>query len=304
MEMIDKLRELNKKLDDPYFVKEFEEDFEKFLKERDMKVYHVETQEAYDELMSEFEEKGYKWLSGREPTEKNYWEQNKESSCVIILGKYIVFMNIEQSKKKYPNIPIIEYKAKGENMTEEEMKRYFLNESRDVSIAIENFVIDDSTTENTLSKAKSSAKKLIEKIDEYLESQKSKFEVRDYVTVFVDDRKKIAKIDALRGNKKEAHGLWYDKTKVNVKQDYWVLAEWNKFRPATPEEITEYEVALNFHKHGRKPFELKRGDIVYLKGYDKNIFLDSGNIYKKHNFIDGDVALVKTVEEVNEWLEK
>ena len=35
MEMIDKLRELNKKLDDPYFVKEFEEGFEKFLKERE-----------------------------------------------------------------------------------------------------------------------------------------------------------------------------------------------------------------------------------------------------------------------------
>ena len=34
MEMIDKLRELNKKLDDPYFIKEFEEGFEKFLKER------------------------------------------------------------------------------------------------------------------------------------------------------------------------------------------------------------------------------------------------------------------------------
>ena len=28
----------------------------------------------------------------------------------------------------------------------------------------------------------------------------------------------------------------------------------------------------------------------------------SGNIYKKHNFIDGDVVLVKTAEEVNEWL--
>ena len=59
---------------------------------------------------------------------------------------------------------------------------------------------------------------------------------------------------------------------------------------------------MTFLKHDRKPFEVKRGDVVYLKGYDKNIFLDSGNIYKKHNFIDGDVILVKTVEEVNEWL--
>ena len=34
MEAIDKLRELSKKLEDPYFIKEFEEGFEKFLKER------------------------------------------------------------------------------------------------------------------------------------------------------------------------------------------------------------------------------------------------------------------------------
>ena len=34
MEAIDKLRELSKKLEDPYFIKEFEEEFEKFLKEK------------------------------------------------------------------------------------------------------------------------------------------------------------------------------------------------------------------------------------------------------------------------------
>ena len=80
-------------------------------------------------------------------------------------------------------------------MTQEEMKRYFLNESRDVSIAIENFVIDDSTTENTLSKAKSSAKKLIEKIDEYLESQQPKFKVGDYAVELGKYITKIEKID-------------------------------------------------------------------------------------------------------------
>lgn len=80
------------------------------------------------------------------------------------------------------------------------------------------------------------------------------------------------------------------------------VCETGYLRHATPEEIKEYESALNFYKHGREPFEVKRGDVVYLRGYDKNIFLDSGNIYKKHNFVDGDVILVKTVEEVNEWL--
>ena len=74
-----------------------------------MKVYHVETQQDYDVLMIELEDKGYKWLSGYEPTEYNYWELEEKNTCIKILGKFITFMNIEQSKKQHPNIPIIEY---------------------------------------------------------------------------------------------------------------------------------------------------------------------------------------------------
>lgn len=187
-------------------------------------------------------------------------------------------------------------------MKQEEMKHKLQENAFDVSVSIESFARGISEAEADLKEAKSSAKKLIEKIDEYLETLKPKFKVGDYVTVDVNGRTIIAKIDELSEKKTEAHGIWYDKTKVNVKQDYWFLTKGNKFRHATPTEIVEYEVALTFLKHDRKLFEVKRGDVVYLKGYDKNIFLDSGNIYKKHNFIDGDVVLVKTVEEVDEWL--
>ena len=79
-----------------------------------MKIYHVQTQKAYNELMIELEEKGHRWLSGNSPTFFNYWERSKEDSCINILAKYITFMNIEQSKRRHPNIPIIEYKAKGD----------------------------------------------------------------------------------------------------------------------------------------------------------------------------------------------
>ena len=79
-----------------------------------MKIYHVEIQQAYDELMNELEEKGHRWLTGVKPTEHNYWEEYKEDGCVIISSKYITFMNIEQSKKQHSNIPIVEYKEKGE----------------------------------------------------------------------------------------------------------------------------------------------------------------------------------------------
>ena len=187
-------------------------------------------------------------------------------------------------------------------ITQEEMKHKLHENALDVFVKVQPFYKSTSESESDLQEAKSSAKKLIEKIDEYLESQKPKFKVDDYVTVYVDGIKMIAKIDELTENNSKAHGLWYDRTSVNIKQDYWFTSRMNNFRHATPEEIAEYESALQFHKHGRKPFEVKRGDVVYLKGYDKNIFLDSGNIYKKHNFVDGDVVLVKTVEEVNEWL--
>ena len=269
-------------------------------KGENMEIYHTETQEAYDELMSELEEKGYKWLSGRKLTGFNYWEQNKESSCVIILSKYITFMNIEQSKKKYPNIPIIDYKAKGENMTQEEMKQELKEILHDMSVAVCWGLIDTSTVEADLLEAKSSAKKLIEKIDEYLENSKPKFEVGDYVTVDVNGRKKIAKIDALRENKEEAHGLWYDKTKVNVKQDYWFLAEGSKFRHATPEEIAEYESALSFHKHGRKPFDIKDGDMFKVPSGKKQIIIYP-EVLTKPDFLNG-WELIKTAEEVEEWL--
>ena len=263
-----------------------------------MKIYHVETQQDYDALMIELEEKGHKWLSERKPTSKNYWKSYNKNICIVISGKYITFGPFEQSKKEYSGTPIIEYKAKGENMTEEEMKRYFLNESRDVSIAIENFVVDDSTTENSLSKAKSSAKKLIEKIDEYLESQKPKFKVGDYVTDTSNNDPFICKIEKFEGN--GVCGKWYCVSYEDFSELKGLPISNSQL--STPEEIAEYEVALTFLKHDRRPFEVKRGDVVYLKGYDKNIFLDSGNIYKKHNFVDGDVALVKTIEEVNEWL--
>ena len=87
-----------------------------------MKIYHVETQQAYDELMSELEEKGYKWLSGYKPTSKNYWSEDNEDTCITISGKKITFDSIEWYKKEYPNILIIEYKAKKQVKTDDFIK--------------------------------------------------------------------------------------------------------------------------------------------------------------------------------------
>lgn len=266
-----------------------------------MKVYHVETQQGYDSLMSELEEKGYEWLSGYKPTEYNYWEENKEDSCINILGKYIGFMNIERSKNRYPNIPIIEYKAKGENMTQEEMtqkemKYNIFDWARDVSVAVESFFRDMSEAEADLQEAKSSAKKLIEKIDEYLETLKLKFKVGDYV---VDER-----FDYMTKIKRISNGFVYGGKIYEL--DDSRFGEFNfgcpieSIRQPKSEEIAEYEVALTFHKHGRKPFEVKEGDLLENKfgRYTAHEYS-----FSKEDFTVGGNTLLKTFEELNEWLE-
>ena len=191
---------------------------------------------------------------------------------------------------------------KQEKMKQEEMKRYFLNESRDVSIAIENFVVDDSTTENTLSNAKSSAKKLIEKIDEYLESLKPKFKVGDIVSseIFIDGSGIVRLEEDLINDFSGIKGLWYIKKDCEIKDTAFGVVN-KKTRHATPEEIAEYEVALTFHKHGRKPFEVKDGDLL------ENVFwkyIAHEHSFSKEDFTVGGNTLLKTVEEFNEWLEK
>ena len=258
-----------------------------------MTVYHVETQGDYDALMIELEEKGYEWGSGEKPTKLDkFKDYGKDTYIYEEYGGIISFSGGYYSKVYRSNETLIEYKAKGEKMTQEEMKH-------NLQEAVESFARGISESEKDLQEAKTSAKKLIEKIDEHFETLKPKFKVGDYVTDTSDDNPFICKIEKFKGN--GISGIWYCVSKKLFFDKLAGLPISNS-RLSTPEEIAEYEVALIFHKHGRKPFEVKRGDVVYLKRYDKNIFLDSGNIYKKHNFIDGDVVFVKTAEEVNEWL--
>ena len=151
---------------------------------------------------------------------------------------------------------------------------------------------------HNLQEAKSSAKKLIEKIDEYLESLKPKFKVGDYVTDTSDDDPFICKIEKFEGN--DISGIWYC---VSKKIFFDKLAGFpiSNSRLSTPEEIAEYEAALMFHDRGRKPFEVKEGDI--LKDDEGDIFfIGFPNNFKKESFASGCYTLLKTAEEYNEWL--
>ena len=131
MEAIDKLRELSKKLDDPYFIKEFEEGFEKFLKERDMKIYHTETQQDYDALMSELKEKGFKWVDGENPTQLDKFKDYGKDTCVYEKYGLISLSDVECFKKYHRDKTLIEYKAKGEKMEKNENIKYLMFDTTD-----------------------------------------------------------------------------------------------------------------------------------------------------------------------------
>ena len=124
------------------------------------------------------------------------------------------------------------------------------------------------------------------------------FKVGDYVTYEGVIENKIAKIDSI--NEDELHGLWYEQEKEGIRQNWWFKGG-HTVRHATTEEIAEYEVALNFHKHGRDPFEVKRSDI--LRDYEGNIFsVNVPGSWNKEDFTSGDFTFLKTAEEVNEWI--
>ena len=256
-----------------------------------MTVFHVETQQDYDALMIELEEKGCEWRCVEKPTKLDKFKIYGKDTYIYEEYGIISLSDGYYSKVYRSNETLIEYKAKGENMTQEEMKQK-LHE------AIESFARGTSTAEADLQEAKSSAKKLIEKIDEYLESQKPEFKVGDYVALHAF-HKEIAKIEKIYGDK--LHGLWYDTESESIRPDYY-LGSGTTVKHATPTEIKEYESALNFYKHGREPFEVKEGDLIKTSS-GRNIIAFYPENYSRVSFLKDGFKLIKTAEEVNEWLE-
>lgn len=95
-------------------------------------------------------------------------------------------------------------------------------------------------------------------------------------------------------------GFWYIKRDCDI-TDTSIGVFKEDTRHATPSEIEEYESALTFHKHGRKPFEVKQGDI--LRDDKGNIFfVDFPSNWEKESFTSGRYTFLKTAEGVNEWL--
>lgn len=87
------------------------------MSKKEMKIYHVETREDYDDLMIKLEGQGYKWCSGDKPTGKpEYWVGRKRGTIIYLNeGGYRAITRgfIRDAKTHYPDINIIKHKAKG-----------------------------------------------------------------------------------------------------------------------------------------------------------------------------------------------
>ena len=104
----------------------------------------------------------------------------------------------------------------------------------------------------------------------------------------------------LKGEISEVYGIWYTNNDCEIQEGYFAVFK-EDTRHAAPTEILEYEMALTFHKHGRKPFEVKEGDLIESKSGTKTI-ISYPQTFPKMNFVNGNRKLLKTAEEVDEWL--
>ena len=244
-----------------------------------MTVYHVETQEDYDALMIYFEKKGFKWLRGEKPTRFDRFKDNGKDTCVYEEDGIISLSDGDYFNKLYKDEPIIEYKSKGENQMlntecKQCKKKWYNRKAKYCSTC---------------------GKKLV---------SEPEFRIGDIVAskVLTDDGFSFVQLNEdLTNQFTSVDGFWYIKRDGTVYDGSIVVIK-EYTRHATPEEIAEYKSALQFHEHGRDPFEIKEGDI--LSDSESNIFFvnEDIEIWNKEDFISGDFTFLKTAEEVNEWI--
>ncbi|MBM5705181.1 DUF3310 domain-containing protein [Listeria ivanovii] len=82
--------------------------------DKQMKLYHTETQEDYDELLKKLEKEGCRWWSYRviTPDDSRLWRYYKQNTVVYVKEKGVSYGDANYAKDEYPNIPIEKYKVK------------------------------------------------------------------------------------------------------------------------------------------------------------------------------------------------
>ena len=185
-------------------------------------------------------------------------------------------------------------------MTQEEIKNDLLIAVSEIVEDISKIGSDENTTEH-LSVVKSRSKRLLKNASNMLDVETPEFKDGDIVAsqVFSDGSFGLVRLNEDLTNRfTSVDGFWYTKRDCDIAEaSFGVFKE--DTRHATPEEIAEYEAALSFHKHGRKPFEVKDGDLLENKF---GRYTADEYSFSKEDFTVGGNTLLKTVEEVNEWL--
>ena len=124
-----------------------------------MKLYHTQTREYYDALMSELESKGVKWYGGQKPQEFDVFELYGSEAILKLSDNVISYISMSFYKQNYNEFEVIEYKAE---KSEKDIK--ISNES--VLEIIENLAqATNLKSFYSLQKAKYNLDKLIEKLE-------------------------------------------------------------------------------------------------------------------------------------------
>ena len=124
-----------------------------------MKLYHTQTREDYNALMSELESKGIEWYGGQKPHEFDGFGAYGSETIFQVSNKEILYFSMDFYKNEFNEIEVIEHKAE---KSEKDVK--ISNES--VLEIIENLVqATNLKSLYSLQKAKHNLDRLIEKME-------------------------------------------------------------------------------------------------------------------------------------------
>lgn len=181
-------------------------------------------------------------------------------------------------------------------MNEKQFKQQSHDLIMDIASTIGTCTINLEFTDDDLAKTHELVKKFDDTLTEFIDSRKPKFKVGDYIVNKDGSAKWIGEIIEVDGKRTMCN--WYDVSMNKIRTN---TSLWDKNSVhATPEEIAEYKAALNFHEHGRKPFEIKGGDLLIYK--NKKIFAADNHVFSRFHFTEDKYIFVKTAEEVEKWL--
>ena len=96
-----------------------------------MTVYHVETQQDYDALMSELEEKGCEWRCVEKPTKLDKFKIYGKDTYIYEEHDEISISSAEYFKKYHSDETLIEYKVRGEKIEKNKNVKYLMFDTTD-----------------------------------------------------------------------------------------------------------------------------------------------------------------------------